>query len=106
MTFENIWTNLQKEICEGDEICNWTAHNGYLGDRFVVVKVRPKYVEVSAPSAQNVQHISCGEFEKISDVWQEYINGNIARQTLRDSTRFSKYVISMMLAYPVYTHTH
>jgi hypothetical protein len=96
MTFEKIWTNLQKDICEGDEICNWTAHNGYLGDRFVVVKVRPKYIEVSAPGAQNVQHITSGEFEKISDVWRDYIRGNIRRAALRDSTRFSKYVISIV----------
>jgi len=80
----------------GEEIKNWTIHGGYLGDSFRVVTVRPTYVEVEAPSARTIQHIPRSEFAKVDRVWNDYVSRRMPRHAIRDRTRFSKYIISII----------
>ncbi|MDH3472475.1 MAG: hypothetical protein OEM59_02185 [Rhodospirillales bacterium] len=96
MDFQSFWGHLQTNLIEGSQVHNWTAHGGYLGDSFKVVAKRPTYVEVSSPAAAMIQHISRGEFQKLREHWDAYIAREMPRYRLRDLTRFSKYIISIM----------
>lgn len=80
----------------GEEIKNWTIYSGYRGDAFRIVAVTPTYVEVEAPRAQTIQHISRSEFEKVDPLWDDYVSRRVPRHAIRDRTRFSKYIISIM----------
>ena len=95
-TFEQLWANLQTNMRIGTEIKNWTAANGYLGDKMTVVNVSNNMTQIEAPKAKNIQSISKSEFEKVWGVWSEYINKKMPRHELRDITHFSKYIISIL----------
>lgn len=80
----------------GEEIKNWTIHGGYLGDSFRVFAIRPGYVEVEAPHARTIPHIPRSEFEKVDRLWDDYVSRRMPRHAIRDQTRFSKYIISIL----------
>jgi hypothetical protein len=83
-------------LSAGEEIRNWTIHSGYLGDSFRIATVRPTYVEVEAPRAQTIQHIPRADFEKVDPLWDDYVARRLPRHSIRDRTRFSKYIISII----------
>lgn len=80
----------------GEEIRNWTAFNGYLGDSFHIAAVKPTYVAIETPKAQNIQNIPSREFQLIDQLWDDYVSGCVPRHKIRDLTRFSKYIISIL----------
>ena len=94
--FEIFWSRLQQEISAGDTVRNWTKYNGYLRDSFTIHRVDSKFVEVDAPNAYNIQHVTKNEFEKVYDLWDAYNEGDVPRWKLADITRFSKYTISIL----------
>lgn len=64
-------------INNDEEIRNWTAFNGYLGDSFRIAAVKPTYVAVETPKAQNIQNIPSLEFQMIDQLWYDYISGRV-----------------------------
>ena len=94
--FGMFWADAQRQLEEGSSIRNWTAFGGYLGDRFTITKRRPGFIEISTPGAQSIQHITQMEFENVYKVWNDYVTRKMPRHHLRDLTRFSKYIISIM----------
>ncbi len=96
MNFAEFWRLLQEELRPGTPIRNWTQSNGYLGDSFEIASVRPSYVEVSAPNAQNIQHVPQTDFQRVFEMWAAYRAGATRRAEIRDTTRFSKYIISII----------
>ena len=94
--FESLWCQLQREISVGDTIRNWSQHKGYLGGVFTICAVESEFVQVEPPNAINRQHIRRGEFAKVYDHWGAYNSGRLPRNELRDITRFSTYVISIL----------
>jgi hypothetical protein len=84
MDFEKLWQRLQHELTSGTVVSNWTAAKGYLGDSFTIVAVRDDRVAVDSPGAKNVQMVPRRDFDRIP------------RYALRDLTRFSKYIISIL----------
>lgn len=94
--FEILWRQLQRDISAGDTIRNWTQYGGNLGDNFTVCAVGVGFVEVDTPEASGVQHISREEFAKVYDHWDSYNEGSFPRNKLRDKTRYSKYIISIL----------
>lgn len=95
-TFENVWSFLQRKLKSGAVVQNWTADKGYLGDDMTVINVSRNSVTVKAPKAQNLQNVPKEDFGKVWKVWAGYKNQNIRRYELRDMTRFSKYIISIL----------
>lgn len=73
-----------------------TAFRGYLGDSMAVVGVRENYIEVDAPNATAIQVVPKDDFEKVWEVWADYKRQKVKRYELRDMTRFSKYIISIL----------
>ena len=94
--FENLWLQLQRDINIGDKIMNWTQHSGYLGDEFTICAVQPSHIEVDTPQALNIQHIPKEHFLAVYEVWTAYSEGSLSRHKLRDNTRFSKYIVSIL----------
>lgn len=95
-TFGIVWSQLQGNLKAGQTIKNWTALRGYLGDTMKITGVRGGYIEVDAPNASTTQVISKEDFEKVWEVWSDYKSGKSPRYQLRDITRFSKYIISIL----------
>jgi hypothetical protein len=94
--FAATWNALQAQLAAGTTIPNWTAARGPLGDSFIVTRVGARHVEVSAPGAQTIQTVPERDFQLVYSVWQPYCQGRVSRAEIRDMTRFSKYVISIL----------
>lgn len=77
-------------------IDNWAKDSGYLGDQFTILKVTPTEVQVDAPKAQYTQHAPRNDFERVYDIWDQYIACTYPRHKIGGFTRFSKYVISIV----------
>ncbi|MGO9271927.1 MAG: hypothetical protein ACLQOO_16955 [Terriglobia bacterium] len=96
MPFADTWNALQAHLTPCTTIPNWTASKGLLGDSFVVSAVGPNHIEVDAPNAQNRQKVPVADFQTVYPMWNSYCLGQTARAAVRDATRFSKYVISVL----------
>ncbi len=96
MPFINTWNALQIQLTPGTIIRNWTVENGFLGDEFTIVCVSQNYIEVDTPGAQNIQRIPQQDFQIVYNLWDDYRFGNVRRREIRDQTRFSKYIISIL----------
>ena len=96
ITFDNVWSQIQSSLKPGTTIKNWTMLKGYLGDTMKITAVRSGYIEVDAPHASTIQHISKDEFEKVWEIWQDYKGGKFPRNQMRSVTWFSKYIISIL----------
>ena len=94
--FEVLWQELQRDLHSGDTIRNWSQMRGFLGGTFTVSNVGPEFVEVDPPNAVNNQYIRKKEFAKVHGLWDAYNSGRVPRNVLRDLTRFSTYVISIL----------
>jgi hypothetical protein len=95
-SFDTVWSYLQRNLKVGTVIKNWTAFQGYLGDTMKVVGVRQNHIEVKAPKANHLQDVPKEDFEKVWEVWAKYKIQKVRRYELRDMTRFSKYIISIL----------
>lgn len=94
--FEALWHRLRREISVGDTIRNWTRDSGYLGDEFTIYAVEAGFIKVDSPEATNIQHIPREDFENVYRHWCGYHAGCVLRSQIRDMTRFSKYIISIL----------
>ena len=94
--FEAVWAQIQRNIARGDTIRNWSRHSGYRGNDFTIHAVQARFVEIDSPGAENVQHIAREHFAGVHKHWNAYNAGVFARSKLRDITRFSTYVISIL----------
>lgn len=95
-SFEAVWVQIQRSIAPGDTIRNWSRHSGYLGNDFTIQAVTDRFVEIDSPGASNIQHIARAEFGGVHEHWEAYNARMFPRGGLRDITRFSTYVISIL----------
>jgi hypothetical protein len=72
------------------------ALKGYLGDAITVVAINSYSVEVESPGATTIQVVPKKDFKAVSHVWEAYKQNQIQRQEIREMTRFSKYIISIL----------
>jgi len=96
LPFENIWLRIQRELKNGQVVQNWSMAKGFTGNTFEIVSVTDKAIICNPPKSTNLQVISKKEFEKVWEVWDKYLLGKIPRYSLRDMTRFSSYIISIL----------
>jgi hypothetical protein len=95
-SFEAFWSYLQVNLKPGTDVKNWTAFNGYLGNKMTIVGVYNQAVEVDAPKAKTIQVVPIEDFKRVWQVWLDYKANKVRRYELRDLTRFSKYIISIL----------
>ena len=60
---------------------------------FTIHSVQARFVEIDSPCTENIQHIAREHFARVHEHWHAYM---FARSMLRDITRFSTYVISIL----------
>lgn len=95
-SFEIVWKFLQEELVPGTIVKNWTVLKNDLGDEMTIVAVSKKSIDVDAPKAKAIQSPNREEFEAVWNVWEDYKMGKVLRHELRDITRYSKYIISIL----------
>lgn len=95
-SFESVWAFFQAHLIPGTKVKNWTAFRGYLGDTMTIVRVNQQAIKVDAPKAKTIQIVPIEDFEYVWDVWSDYKVKKVKRYELRDMTRFSKYIISIL----------
>ena len=95
-SFETVWGRIQRTIDPGDTIRNWSRHSGYRGNDFTIHAVEAEFVEIDSPGARSIQHVPRTHFARVHGHWSTYKSGVVARSRLRDITRFSTYVISIL----------
>lgn len=94
--FQDVWKQLQKHLRSGMVIRNWTVLKDYFGEDFKITLVDQDAIQVDAPGANNIQIVPKGDFEAVWEIWTEYLYNDFSRQEMRDMTRFSKYIISIL----------
>jgi len=92
--FDAFWATIQSELSRATLIRNWTKDSGFVGEDFYAVAGAVS-VTCSLPAGSE-QHVPKGDFEKVFLLWEAYLKGHIRRPKIRDRTRFSKYIISIM----------
>jgi hypothetical protein len=95
-SFDTVWSSLSEKLTAGTVIKNWTAFRGYLGDTMIVAGVGENYIEVVPPKAENSQLVPRDDFQGVWEIWAEYKTQKVQRQEVREMTRFSKYIISIL----------
>ena len=90
------WSRIRATLTAGDTVRNCTQHGGYLGDDFTIQAVQAHAVVVETPGATNLQQVPREDFAAVWAHWDDYCRGECPRNRLRDMTRFSKYVISIL----------
>lgn len=96
MAFSSTWNALQKHLAVGTRIPNWTAANGLVGDDFTVVALENTHIDIGTVGAENLQAVPRGDFEIVYCLWNGYVQHRTKRHEIRDRTRFSKYIISIL----------
>ena len=96
MSFNSIWSFIQDNIQKGQIIKNWTKDRGYIGEPFAIACLDTNKIDVTPLKAENIQRIPKKDFERVCDIWDRYIAGNFPRSKIREFTRFSKYIISIL----------
>jgi hypothetical protein len=96
ITFDTLWSHLQTNLKIGTNIKNWTDSHGYLGDTMRVSAIRGDSIVIDSPSTKNLQVVPKDDFEKVWRIWEDYKSQKVSREQLRDVTRFSKYIISIL----------
>lgn len=94
--FEKLWQRLQTHCRPGTSIPNWTAHKGYLGDVMTVVAIDQGHIVFAAPNAKNLQQVPKEDFGEVWKIWPGYKSGLVERQTIRNMTRYSKFILSTL----------
>lgn len=98
MTLDDIWKELRGRVAKMTEVQTWTAADGYLGDRFIVVGVRDDTVQVAEPGAQRAEKIPDADFVKVLGIWDAYADGRAKPGSIEKLTKFPKYVTSILRA--------
>ena len=96
MAFEQVWSAFQHELQVGDTIPNWTQDSGLIGRPFVVAALTQTAISVDPGGSAATQHVPKAHFESVFMTWSGYRAGQVRRPELRDITRFSKYIISLL----------
>jgi hypothetical protein len=94
--FSEVWIYLNNNLKPGLSIQNWTVFHGNIGDEMTIVGVTDKAITVSSPRAKYDQNIPKDDFSKMWAIWIDYNANKIKREEIRDITRFSKYIISIL----------
>jgi hypothetical protein len=96
--FAEFWKELTMKLKEKIQIRNWTAYNDFIGDDFYAYYDDKRDIIIAELPSDDamLQSIPKDEFAFMYEHWQDYVSGNIKRSELRNESRFSKYVISIL----------
>lgn len=92
---KNLFEKLLGCIDELEYVPYWSKAGRTRAGRFKVLGIRGNYVLVE-PETGDIQSIPLKDFLMILSLWKDYIKGVVKRHELRNKTRFSSYIISII----------
>ena len=92
MSFEELWERLQQNLAVGTKVQHWSVFRGDLEGEFEITSVKRDSIQVSSTS----QPVPKRDFRAVAEVWDNYCAGDVPRFEIRDLTRFSTYIISIL----------
>jgi len=92
MSFEELWDRLQQNLAVGTTVQHWSVFRGDLKGEFEITSIEPESIRVSSTN----QPIPKNDFRVVAELWDDYCAGNVPRFRIRDLTRFSTYIISVL----------
>ncbi len=93
--FDGVWSEIEHRIARRTRIPNWTRDKGLFGEDFDV-ELSTDSLIVCAPGADNVQRVPREDFRVVYELWSGYLSGAAPRKQVREATRYSKYIISIL----------
>jgi len=96
MPFWKTWSYIQSNLHAGQLINNWTKAGRYKPGTFPIVKVGTTSIKIKAIRTHKPRPVPMGDFEKVYNVWNQYNAGIYSRYEIRNSTRHSTYIISVL----------
>jgi hypothetical protein len=94
--FDVIWNELIASLNPGTEIKHWNPYNGYLGDALTIVTFDPETISIDPPRVWETQVIPRHDFERVWDIWIDYLALRLERRKIHALTHHSKYIISIL----------
>jgi hypothetical protein len=89
------WEYARSRLQPGMHIPNWSAHSGLTGRSFKVRGIDRYSLLVELPGGRTVP-VPAADFDIVGECWPGYLAGRIQRQELRDRSRCTTYVISIL----------
>ena len=96
ISFDAVWSFLQKRLKTGTILNNWSTYQGYLKGTVTVTGIHSDNIEVDPPDAKNVQAVPKADFEKVWNIWVDYKKQAVKRHELKPITRYSTYIVSIL----------
>lgn len=92
--FEKVWADLQSSLRPGQKIDYWSRDGQTRGGQFEISDVKQDII-IILNKTKKTQRINKKAFFQIFENWEPYINGSIARHELKDTNRYTSYIISI-----------
>ena len=92
--FEGFWNYLKEELKEWKTINYWSVAGQYRKNSFEAI-AKDNYVLVYLENG-SLQRIPKEDFRTVYEVWEQYLAREVKRYEIRDMTRFSSYIISII----------
>ena len=102
MQFKKLWRLLCGGLHVGNVIPRWTRDSGFLDNPIFITKLRPWAIEITTPSVRRSISIPREDFEKVWALWKSYLQGRVSRREIRNLTRHSAYIISILYSVQVF----
>lgn len=90
------WDAVQQKVRAGLQVQHWSKDSGDLDGRFKVEEVLTGRLEISSKQIRGRRRIRRADFEAVAAEWPAYVAGRTLRRHLRDSSRNSTYIISLL----------
>jgi hypothetical protein len=93
----SLWGVLLSRVKPGQAIQNWSVAHGDLPASFTVESLHRDRIEISSSGIKRgPRTVYKSDFENLARSWREYKKGTVPRHLLRDASKNSTYIISLL----------
>ncbi len=93
---KGVWADLLQSATIGQTIGNWSAEKGDLSRWFTIEGVEENRIVVAGAGLTKPRSVYQADFEKVARLWPEYKQRRVPRQEVRNESRNSTYIISLL----------
>ncbi|MGQ4834406.1 MAG: DUF7662 domain-containing protein [Candidatus Asgardarchaeia archaeon] len=94
-SFEKFWLELIREFNNWKNVEYWSVAGRTRNKSFQAKAFGQEYILIK-PEYGSLQTVPKGDFEIVYDIWEQYLRGDVKRYEIRNMTRFSSYIISLI----------
>jgi hypothetical protein len=95
-SFENVWMSIVSTLQRGEVVKNWGVSRGFTGNTFVIEQIQNTAVTVIGGKLTEPRSVSKRDFEKVYEVWDDYVAGNYPRAKMTDLSQNTTYILSVL----------